>query len=96
MSAISVRLLIGQGRDYPARRMILIYIGFMFSATTIWFVTGARTSAYRFVDAVYDSSPPFRECTAAGIMEKLAGVFQIWASDAALVRTFISKLRYSY
>jgi hypothetical protein len=95
MSAISVRLLIGHGRDYPGRRMILIYMAFMFSATTIWFVTGARTSAYRFVDAVYESAPPIRDCTAAGVVEKLAGVFQIWGSDGALVRSFIYEL-YSY
>jgi hypothetical protein len=65
--------------------MILVYIAFMLATTTVWFAAGARTSAYKFVDAAFYPRNTNADCTPAAIVENLAGVLQIWGSDGALV-----------
>jgi hypothetical protein len=88
---VSLSLYLFQNRrnNYQGRRVTLIYTVGMSLITTVWFVTGARTSAYLFVDMPFAEDPAALNvtCSAVFITSKVASMLQILASDGALVRT---------
>jgi hypothetical protein len=85
-AGISVHLLLKHGQHYRGRRVTLAYTTFMSILTTVWYIAGSRTSAFQFVDSVFDQNLDIT-CSATLITTKVTAMLQIFGSDGALVCT---------
>lgn len=67
----------------------------MFVVTSIWYITGARVSAFLFIDM--QLPPPFNNnaptCSAIPLLSKVSALVQFLLSDGAMVsfRTYYAE-----